>query len=67
VAKVNIDCEKKQRVSVTMNGKIKISNSFDDPLPEENFDLTDEFIRDVLLAKAEVDKGLVDDYEFDLK
>ncbi|KTC97217.1 hypothetical protein Lgee_1878 [Legionella geestiana] len=34
-------------------------------LAEENPELSYEFIRDILLAKAEVDNGLVDDYEFD--
>lgn len=34
-------------------------------IAEENPDLSYEFIRDSLLAKAEVDNGLVDDYEFD--
>ncbi len=32
---------------------------------EENPDLSYEFIKDILLAKAEIDNGLVDDYEFD--
>lgn len=32
---------------------------------EENPDLTYEFIKDSLLAKAEVDNGMVDDYEFE--
>jgi hypothetical protein len=32
---------------------------------EENPDLSYEFIRDSLLAKSEIDNGLVDDYEFD--
>jgi hypothetical protein len=32
---------------------------------EENPDLSYEFIRDSLLAKAEVDNGLVDDFDFD--
>ncbi|GGI86160.1 ParD-like family protein [Legionella impletisoli] len=34
-------------------------------IAEANPDLTYEFIRDSLLAKAEVDNGLVDEYEFD--
>lgn len=34
-------------------------------IAEENPDLTYEFIKDSLLAKAEIDNGLVDDYEFD--
>lgn len=34
-------------------------------IAEENPDLSYQFIRDSLLAKAEVDNGLVDDYEFD--
>jgi len=34
-------------------------------IAEENPDLTYEFIRDSLLAKAEMDNGLVDDYAFD--
>ncbi len=34
-------------------------------IAEENPDLPYEFIRDSLLAKAEIDNGLVDDYEFD--
>ena len=34
-------------------------------IAEENPDLTYEFIRDSLLAKAEVENGQVDDYEFD--
>lgn len=34
-------------------------------LAEENPDLTYEFIRDSLLAKAEIENGMVDDYEFD--
>ena len=33
-------------------------------IAEENPDLSYEFIRDSMLAKAEVDNGLVDDYEF---
>lgn len=33
-------------------------------IAEENPDLSYEFIRDSLLAKAEVDNGLVDDYDF---
>jgi len=34
-------------------------------IAEENPELTYEFIRNSLLAKAEIDNGLVDDYEFD--
>ena len=34
-------------------------------IAEENPDLTYEFIRDSSLAKAEVENGQVDDYEFD--
>ena len=34
-------------------------------IAEENPDLTYDFIKDSLLAKAEVDNGMVDDYEFD--
>jgi hypothetical protein len=34
-------------------------------ISEENPDLPYEFIRDSLLAKAEIDNGLADDYEFD--
>jgi hypothetical protein len=34
-------------------------------IAEENPDLSYEFIRGSLLAKAEIDNGLVDDYEFD--
>ena len=34
-------------------------------IAEENPDLSYEFIRDCLLAKAEIDNGLVDDYEFE--
>lgn len=34
-------------------------------IAEENPDLSFEFIRDCLLAKAEVDNGLVENYEFD--
>ena len=34
-------------------------------IAEENPDLSYEFIRDSLFAKAEIDNGLVDDYEFD--
>lgn len=34
-------------------------------IAEENPDLSYEFIRDSLLAKAEIDNGLVEDYEFD--
>ena len=34
-------------------------------IAEENPDLTYAFIQDILLAKAEVDNGLVDDYAFD--
>lgn len=33
-------------------------------IAEENPDLTYKFIRDSLLAKAEIDNGLVDDYDF---
>ena len=32
---------------------------------EENPDLSYEFIKDSLLAKAEIENGLVEDYEFD--
>lgn len=34
-------------------------------IAEENPDLTYEFIKDSLLAKAEIDNGMVDDYEFE--
>jgi len=34
-------------------------------IAEENPDLPYEFIIDVLIAKAELDHGLVDDYEFE--
>jgi hypothetical protein len=34
-------------------------------IAEENPDLPYEFIRDCLLAKTEIDNGLIDDYEFD--
>ncbi len=34
-------------------------------MAEDNPELSYEFIRDALLAKAEIDNGLVDDYEFD--
>lgn len=34
-------------------------------LVEENPDLSYEFIRDSLIAKAEIENGFVDDYEFD--
>lgn len=34
-------------------------------IAEENPDLSYEFIKDSLLAKAEIENGLVDDYEFD--
>ncbi|MBA3535581.1 MAG: hypothetical protein H0T84_03065 [Tatlockia sp.] len=34
-------------------------------IAEENPDLTYEFIRDSLLAKAEIDNGMVDDYDYD--
>lgn len=34
-------------------------------IAEENPDLSYAFIRGSLLAKAEIDNGLVDDYEFD--
>ena len=33
-------------------------------IAEENPDLSYEFIRDSLIAKAEIENGLVDDYEF---
>jgi hypothetical protein len=33
-------------------------------IAEENPDLSYEFIRDILLAKAEIDNGMNDDYEF---
>jgi len=32
---------------------------------EDNSELTYEFIRDSLIAKAEIENGLVDGYEFD--
>lgn len=32
---------------------------------EENPDLSYEFIRDSLIAKAEINNGLIDDYQFD--
>lgn len=34
-------------------------------MAEDNPDLPYEFILDVLIAKAELDHGLVDDYEFE--
>lgn len=34
-------------------------------MAEENPDLSYEFIRDILLAKAEIDNGLVENYDFD--
>ena len=34
-------------------------------IAEENPDLTYEFIKDVLISKAELDLGLVEDYEFE--
>ncbi len=34
-------------------------------IAEENPELSYEFIRDSLIARAEVKNGLVDDYEFD--
>jgi hypothetical protein len=34
-------------------------------IAEENPELSYEFIRDSLIAKTEVDNGLVDDYEFE--
>lgn len=34
-------------------------------LAEENPDLTYEFIRDVLISKAELDSGQVEDYQFE--
>ena len=34
-------------------------------LAEENADLSYEFIVDSLIAKAELDNGLVDNYEFE--
>lgn len=34
-------------------------------IAEDNPDLTYEFIRDALIARAEADNGLVSDYEFD--
>lgn len=33
-------------------------------IAEENPDLSYDFIRDSLFAKAEIDNGLVDDYDF---
>ena len=33
-------------------------------IAEENPELSYEFIRDALLAKAEIDNGLVDNYDF---
>ena len=34
-------------------------------IAEENPDLTYEFIKDVLISKAEIDSGLVEDYKFE--
>ena len=34
-------------------------------IAEENPELPYEFIRDCLVAKAEIDNGLIDEYEFD--
>ena len=34
-------------------------------IAEENPDLTYEFIKDVLVSKAELDAGLVEDYKFE--
>ncbi len=34
-------------------------------IAEENPDLSYGFIKDILIAKAEIDNGSVDDYEFD--
>lgn len=34
-------------------------------MSEDNPDLSYAFIKDILLAKAEIDNGLVDEYEFD--
>lgn len=34
-------------------------------MAEDNPELSYEFIRDSLYAKAEIENGLVDDYEFD--
>ncbi len=34
-------------------------------IAEENPDLPYDFIKDSLISKAEVENGLVDDYEFD--
>lgn len=34
-------------------------------IAEENPELSYEFIRDSLIAKAEINNGLVDDYQFD--
>jgi hypothetical protein len=34
-------------------------------ISEENPELSYAFIKDSLMAKAEIDNGLVDDYEFD--
>lgn len=34
-------------------------------IAEENPDLTYEFIKEVLISKAEVDVGLVEDYKFE--
>ena len=33
-------------------------------IAEENPELTYAFIRDTLIAKAEIENGLIDDYEF---
>ena len=34
-------------------------------IAEENPELSYSFIRDSLMAKAEIENGLIDDYEFD--
>ncbi len=34
-------------------------------LAEENPELSYEFIRDTLIAKAEIDNGLIDEYKFE--
>lgn len=34
-------------------------------IAEENPELSYQFIKDILIAKTEVENGLVDDYEFD--
>ena len=34
-------------------------------IAEDNPDLTYEFIKDVLVSKAELDSGLVEDYKFE--